>query len=47
LFGATDIQDTGKVFAEELIKYIRENSPIESKLDDRIRARKDTSVADR
>lgn len=41
LFGATDIRDTGKVFVEELIKYIRENSPIRSTMDDRIRARSD------
>ena len=36
LFGATYVKDTGKVFVEELIKYIRRNSPITSTLDDRI-----------
>ena len=36
LFGATGISDTGKVFVEELISYIRNNSPISSELDDRI-----------
>ena len=36
LFGATRITDIGKVFVEELISYIRNNSPISSELDDRI-----------
>lgn len=36
LFGATDVKDTGKIFVEELIEYIRKNSPIETTLDDRI-----------
>ena len=36
LFGATGISDTGKVFVEELISYIRNKSPISSELDDRI-----------
>ena len=36
LFGATYVKDTGKVFVEELISYIRQNSPITSVLDDRI-----------
>ena len=47
LFGATDIQDTDKVFAEELIEYIRENSPIQTKLDDRITVRNDEATSDR
>ena len=42
LFGAKDIQDTGKVFVEELIEYIRNNSPINSRLDDRIKERNNT-----
>ena len=42
VFGARDVQDTGKVMSEELIKYIRHNSPINSHLDDRIRHRNDT-----
>jgi hypothetical protein len=42
LFGARDVQDTGKVMSEELIKYIRNSSPINSHLDDRIRDRNDT-----
>jgi len=41
LFGATDVIDTGKVFAEELIEYIRQNSPVIAALDNRISARKD------
>jgi hypothetical protein len=36
LFGASKVKDTGIVFVEELIKYIRKNSPITSALDDRI-----------
>ena len=36
LFGATNIKDTGKIFVEELIQYIREHSPLVSELDDRI-----------
>ena len=45
LFGAKDIQDTGKVFVEELIEYIRNNSPINSRLDDRIKERNDTTTS--
>ena len=37
LFGATNVKDTGKVFVEELIAYIRQHSPIISALDDRIK----------
>jgi 2',3'-cyclic-nucleotide 2'-phosphodiesterase (5'-nucleotidase family) len=37
LFGATDVKDTGKVFVDELIAYIRAHSPIQSVMDDRIR----------
>ncbi len=37
LFGATNVKDTGKVFVEELIAYIRQHSPIISSLDDRIK----------
>ena len=36
LFGASKVKDTGIVFVEELINYIRKNSPITSALDDRI-----------
>ncbi len=36
LFGAMYVKDTGSVFVEDLIAYIRGNSPITSKLDDRI-----------
>ena len=45
LFGAKDIQDTGKVFVEELIEYIRNNSPINARLDDRIKERNDTTTS--
>ncbi len=41
LFGATDVQNTDKVFAEELIEYIKQNSPIKAALDDRITPRQD------
>lgn len=36
LFGATDVKDTGRVFVEELIDYIRSHSPINTTVDDRI-----------
>ena len=36
LFGATNVKDTGKVFVEALIEYIRGHSPIDTTLDDRI-----------
>ena len=36
LFGAMNVEDTGKVFVNELIGYIRKHSPITSTLDDRI-----------
>jgi len=39
VFGASDVKDTGRVFVEELIAYIRKNSPISVSLDDRIAAR--------
>ncbi len=39
LFGATGVVDTGKVFVEELISYIRARSPLSPGLDDRIVAR--------
>ena len=38
LFGATNIEDTGRVFVDELVDYIRKNSPIKTTLDDRIAA---------
>ena len=41
LFGATKIKETGKIFAEELIGYIKANSPINAALDDRMTPRKD------
>ena len=37
LFGAVDVEDTGKKFVVELIEYIRRHSPISPSLDDRIR----------
>jgi sulfur-oxidizing protein SoxB len=36
LFGASNIVETGKVFADELISYIRANTPISASLDDRM-----------
>lgn len=36
LFGATNIKDTGRIFVQELIDYIRQNSPINTELDDRV-----------
>ena len=36
LFGATYVKDTGKVFVDDLIAYIKNNSPITSTKDDRI-----------
>ena len=36
MFGATEITDTEKIFVEELIAYIREKSPLNIQLDDRI-----------
>jgi sulfur-oxidizing protein SoxB len=42
LFGATNVVDTGKLFAEELIAYIRVNSPISAALDERITPRRDS-----
>jgi hypothetical protein len=41
LFGATNVVDTGKVFADELIEYIRGKSPIKAALDARIKPRRD------
>jgi hypothetical protein len=41
LFGAADIKETGKVFAEELIEYIKHSSPINAALDDRMIPRQD------
>ncbi len=38
LFGATDVKDTGRVFVDELVDYIREHSPIETTLDGRVAA---------
>jgi 2',3'-cyclic-nucleotide 2'-phosphodiesterase (5'-nucleotidase family) len=43
LFGATNIVATEKVFANELMAYIRANTPIKAALDDRIRPRQDGS----
>ncbi|MFV2033059.1 MAG: bifunctional UDP-sugar hydrolase/5'-nucleotidase, partial [Gammaproteobacteria bacterium] len=43
LFGATDVVDTGKVFADILIEYIRDNSPVKAALDARIIPRRDSS----
>jgi sulfur-oxidizing protein SoxB len=36
LFGATHAEDTGRVFVDELIEYIRKHSPMSPALDDRI-----------
>lgn len=36
LFQATDVEDTGRVFVDELIEYIRKHTPISPSLDDRI-----------
>ena len=36
MFGATEIKDTEKIFVEELIAYIREKSPLNVQLDERI-----------
>ena len=41
LFGATDIVDTDKLFADELIAYIKAHNPLKAALDDRIRPRRD------
>ena len=41
LFGAKNVVDTGKIFAEELIAYIRANSPVKAALDARIAARRE------
>ena len=35
-FGATYVKNTGKVFVEELIQYVRTHSPLTASLDDRI-----------
>ena len=43
LFGATKIVETGKVFADELIAYIRANTPINASLDDRMMPLQDGS----
>lgn len=43
LFGATNVKDTGRIFVEELVDYIRGHSPINSTLDDRIAALDKTS----
>ena len=36
IFQATDVESTDRVFVDELIDYIRKNSPISPSLDDRI-----------
>ena len=41
VFGASNVVDTGKVFADELIEFIRANSPIRAALDKRIVPRRD------
>lgn len=43
LFGATHAEDTGRIFVDELIEYIREHSPISPSLDDRIQPVNGTS----
>ena len=37
LFQTTHAKDTGRVFIDEFIEYIRKNSPISPTLDDRIK----------
>lgn len=39
MFGASRVVDTGKVFVEELVHYVRTHSPISAILDDRIVSR--------
>lgn len=46
LFGAKEVKDTGKLFADELINYIRSNTPVTSALDARMSPRRDTLRAD-
>ena len=41
VFGATNVMDTGKVFADELIAYTRANLPVKAVLDKRIVPRRD------
>ena len=36
MFGATNIKETNKIFVEELIEYVREKSPLNVQLDNRI-----------
>lgn len=43
LFRATHAEDTGRVFVDELIEYIRQNSPMSPSLDDRIKPVNGTS----
>jgi hypothetical protein len=38
LFGATNVEETDRIFVDELVDYIRKNSPIKTTLDDRIAA---------
>jgi len=41
VFGATNVVDTGKIFADELIAYTRANLPVKAALDKRIVPRRD------
>jgi sulfur-oxidizing protein SoxB len=43
LFGATHAEETSRVFVDELIEYIRKNSPMSPTLDDRIKPVNGTS----
>ena len=43
LFGARNVVDTDKVFADALIEYIRAHSPINAVLDERIAPRRETN----
>ena len=44
LFGATNVVDTGRVFADELVEYIRAKSPVKAALDGRIRSRRNAAA---
>lgn len=46
LFGARDVKDTGKVFADQLIEHIRNNTPVTAVLDNRMSPRRETLQAE-
>ena len=45
LFGATDVVNTDRLFAEELIAYIKAKNPIKAALDDRIGPRREEATS--